>query len=84
VDGRERRRALAVAAAVVVGVALPGIRMIASSDAPDGLPLSTYPMFTRDPGRVVEQPTVIAVSPGGQIERLPPETIAGTDQVMQA
>jgi hypothetical protein len=84
VDGRERRRALAVAAAVVVGVALPGIRMIASSDAPDGLPLSTYPMFTRDPGRVVEQPTVIAVSPGGQIERLSPETIAGTDQVMQA
>jgi hypothetical protein len=84
VDGRERRRALAVAVAVVVGVALPGIRMIASSDAPDGLPLSTYPMFTRDPGRVVEQPTVIAVLPGGQIERLSPETIAGTDQVMQA
>jgi hypothetical protein len=84
VDGRERRRALAVAAAVVVGVALPGIRMMASTDAPDGLPLSTYPMFTRDAGRVVEQPTVVAVSPAGRIERLSPETIAGTDQVMQA
>jgi hypothetical protein len=84
VDRRERRRALAVAAAVVVGVALPGIRMMASSDAPDGLPLSTYPMFTRDAGRVVEQPTVVAMSPEGEVERLSPETIAGTDQVMQA
>jgi hypothetical protein len=84
VDRRERRRALAVAAVVVVGVALPGIRMLASGDAPDGLPLSTYPMFTRDPGRVVEQPTVVAVLPGGDVERSSPETIAGTDQVMQA
>jgi hypothetical protein len=58
--------------------------MLASSDAPDGLPLSTYPMFTRDPGRVLEEPTVVAVSPGGDVERLSPETIAGTDQVMQA
>jgi hypothetical protein len=84
VNGRGRRRALAVAAAVVVGVALPGLRMVASSDAPDGLPLSTYPMFTRDGGRVVDQPTVVAVSPGGRIDRLSPEVIAGTDQVMQA
>jgi hypothetical protein len=84
VDRRERRRGLAVAAAVVVGVAVPGLRMLGSSDAPDGLPLSTYPMFTRDPGGVVEQPTVVAVSPGGVVERLSPETIAGTDQVMQA
>jgi hypothetical protein len=84
VNRRERGRGLAVAAAVVVGVVVPGIRMLASSDAPDGIPLSTYPMFTRDPGRVVEQPTVVAVSPEGEIERLSPETIAGTDQVMQA
>jgi hypothetical protein len=84
VDRRERRRALVVAAAVVAGVAVPGVRMMASRDAPDGLPLSTYPMFTSDPGRVVEQPTVVAVSPGGDVERLSPETIAGTDQVMQA
>jgi hypothetical protein len=73
-----------VASTVVVGVALPGIRMVASADAPDGLPLSTYPMFTHDPGRVVEQPTVVAVSPGGDVERLSPETIAATDQVIQA
>jgi hypothetical protein len=84
VDRRERRLALGVAAAVVVGVALPGVRMMASGDAPDGLPLSTYPMFARDRGRVVEQPTVVAMSPGGEVARLSPETIAGTDQVMQA
>jgi hypothetical protein len=84
VDRRERRLALGVAAAVVVGVALPGVRMMASGDAPDGLPLSTYPMFARDRGRVVEQPTVVAVSPDGYVERLSPETIAATDQVMQA
>jgi len=84
VDRRERRRALAVAAAVMIGVALPGVRMTASRDASDGLPLSTYPMFAHDRGRVLEQPTVVAVAPNGDVERLSPETIAATDQVMQA
>jgi hypothetical protein len=84
VDRRERRLALGVTAAVVLGVALPGIRMTASGDAPESLPLSAYSMFARDRGRVVEQPTVVAVSPGGYVERLSPETIAATDQVMQA
>jgi hypothetical protein len=73
-----------VTVAVVLGVALPGIRMTASGDAPESLPLSAYSMFARDRGRVVEQPTVVAVSPGGYVERLSPETIAATDQVMQA
>jgi hypothetical protein len=81
----ERRRALVVSAVVVVAVAVPGVRLLAGGrDAPDGFPLSTYPMFTRDPGRVVELPTVVAVGPGGEVERLSPETIAGTDQVIQA
>ena len=73
-----------VSAAVVVAVAVPGIRTLASGDAPDGFPVSTYPMFTHDPGRVVEAPTVVAVSPGGEVDRLSPETVAGTDQVIQA
>jgi hypothetical protein len=73
-----------VTVAVVLGVALPGIRMTASGDAPESLPLSAYSMFARDRGRVVEQPTVVAVSPGGYVERLSPETIAATDQVIQA
>lgn len=83
-DGRERRRALLAAAVAVVAVALPGLRTLASPGAPDGFPLSTYPMFTRDPGRVVDLPTVVAVPPGGTAERLSPRTIAGTDQVIQA
>lgn len=73
-----------MSAAVVAAVAVPGMRTIVSGDTPDGFPLSTYPMFTRDPGRVVELPTVIAVSPTGAVARLSPETIAGTDQVIQA
>jgi hypothetical protein len=85
VTGAERRRALVVSAVVVVAVAVPGLRLLTGGrDAPDGFPLSTYPMFTRDPGRVVELPTVVAVWPGGEVERLSPETIAGTDQVIQA
>jgi hypothetical protein len=84
VERGERRRALVVAAAVLAAVALPGIRMIASADAPDGLPLSTYPMFASDRDRVVELPSVVTVGPGGGVERLSPKAIAGTDQVMQA
>lgn len=83
-DRRERRRALLVSTAAVVAVTVPGVRTLASPGSPDGFPLSTYPMFTRDPGREVEQPTVVAVSPGGDVERLSPGTIAGTDQVIQA
>jgi hypothetical protein len=81
----ERLRALATSAVVVAAVAVPGLRLLADGrDAPDGFPLSTYPMFTRDPGRVVELPTVVAVTSDGVVERLSPETIAGTDQVIQA
>jgi hypothetical protein len=81
---RERITALVVSGALVTAVALPGLRLLASSDAPDGFPLSTYPMFSRDPGRVVELPTVVTVTPAGEVERLSPQTIAGTDQVIQA
>ncbi|HEX6420734.1 MAG TPA: hypothetical protein VFZ77_19685 [Acidimicrobiales bacterium] len=81
---RERRWALLVSAVVVIATALPGLRLVASDAAPDGFPLSTYPMFTRDRGRVVELPTVLVESPGGDVERLSPTTIAGTDQVIQA
>jgi hypothetical protein len=81
----ERLRALATSAVVVAAVAVPGLRLLADGrDAPDGFPLSTYPMFTRDPGRVVELPSVVAVTSDGVVERLSPETIAGTDQVIQA
>lgn len=83
-DRRARWRALLVPAAVLAATVTPGVRLLASADAPDGFPLSTYPMFTRDRGRVVEVATAVAVSPAGEAERLSPRTIAGTDQVVQA
>jgi hypothetical protein len=83
--GGERRWALAVSAVLLAAVALPGLRLVAQGrDAPDGFPLSTYPMFTRDPGRVVDLPTVVGVSPDGDVHRLSPRVIADTDQVIQA
>ena len=83
-DRRARWRALLVSAAVVIAVVAPGVRLLVSPQAPDGFPLSTYPMFTRDRGRVVELATVVAESPEGEVERLSPRTIARTDQVVQA
>lgn len=83
-DRRARWRALLVSAAVVIAVAVPGVRMLISPEVPDGFPLSTYPMFTRDRGRVVEVATVVAETPQGEVGRLSPRTIAGTDQVVQA
>ena len=83
-DRRARWRALLVSAAVVIAVVAPGVRLLVSPQAPDGFPLSTYPMFTRDRGRVVELATVVAESPEGEVERLSPRTIARSDQVVQA
>lgn len=71
--------------AVATAVALPGMRWLIEAYEPsDGFPISTYPMFTGDPGRIVELPTVVAVASDGAVERLSPQTIAGTDQVIQA
>jgi hypothetical protein len=85
VSRAERRWALLVAVVLIGAVALPGLRLLAQGrDAPDGFPLSTYPMFTRDPGRVVDLPTVVGVTPDGEVTRLSPRVIADTDQVIQA
>lgn len=73
-----------IVAVTVAAVAVPGVRTIVEGgDAPDGFPLSTYPMFTRQRGRVVEVPSVV-VDDHGTIERLSPLVIAGTDQVIEA
>ena len=84
VNRRERATALCVSCAAVAAVAVPGVRLLASSNAPDGFPMSTYPMFAHDPGRVVELATVVVITPSGDVERLSPEKIAGSDQVIQA
>jgi hypothetical protein len=82
---RERRRAYAVTAVVLLAVAWPAVSLVRRGDrAADGFPISTYPMFTHDPGRVVDVPTVIGVRADGSITRLTPTQSAGTDQVIQA
>jgi hypothetical protein len=79
------RRAVLVSAAFLVAVALPGIRLVVEGDdTADGFPLSTYPMFSDDPGTLIELPTVVAYTDDGSVERLSPRQIAGTDQVVQA
>jgi hypothetical protein len=83
VDRRERRRAVLASAVLVAAVGWPAAASLVGHDG-DGFPLSTYPMFSRDPGRVVEVPTVVAVDAGGAVRRLSPEQIAHTDQVIQA
>jgi hypothetical protein len=50
----------------------------------DSLPLSTYPMFAGDRGRVVAVPTIVAVGRDGAIERLSSQLIGGTDEPMLA
>lgn len=83
VDRWERRRALLVSAVLVTAVAWPAAASVLGHDG-DGFPLSTYPMFSRDPGRVVEVPTVVAEDDDGSVRRLSPWQIARTDQVIQA
>lgn len=66
---------LVVGGAVLAPAVLP--------DARDGFPISTYPMFTADRGRVVELSTVVLVDGAGR-HRLSPEEIGGTDEVVLA
>jgi hypothetical protein len=81
---RQRVAARVVALAVVGAVAWPGIASVAGLDRSDGFPLSTYPMFSRDRGRVVEVSTAVALDADGDAVRLPPSVIATTDQVLVA
>lgn len=74
-----------MASVVLVGaVAWPGVRSVLGGGDGDGFPLSTYPMFSRDPGRTVEVPSVVVIDADGEVHRLSPAQIARTDQVIQA
>ncbi len=66
---------VAVALAVLAPAVLPG--------GADGFPISTYPMFTSDRGRVVALDTVVLVDGDGR-HRLSPEVIGGTDEIVLA
>jgi hypothetical protein len=68
-----------VTAVVALAVLAPAVWPHAS----DGFPISTYPMFTADRGRVIGLDTVV-LERGGRHERLSPALIGGTDEVVLA
>jgi hypothetical protein len=68
----------ALVAVAVVAVALPGV-----TDH-DSFPLSNYPMFSNDRGRVNAFDTAVGVTGDGEVRRLSPEEIAGGYEVIHA
>jgi hypothetical protein len=50
----------------------------------DGYPLSTYPMFSRDRGRLAVIDTAVGWTASGERERLNPAIIAGGIEVIRA
>lgn len=50
----------------------------------DGFPVSSYPMFAGDRGRIVEVATAVGVDEDGRRHRLDPHAIGGGDEVMLA
>ena len=72
-----RRLAPLLAAAVVL---IPLIR----SPESDSYPLSTYPMFATDRGRVAAIATAVAIDSDGVVSRLGSAAIGGTDEVILA
>ena len=49
----------------------------------DDFPVSTYPMFTAERGRVVDLDTAVLVDADGR-HRLSPEEVGGTDEIVAA
>lgn len=50
----------------------------------DGFPLSTYPMFAADRGREATIATAVGLTASGEVERLTPVLLAGTDEPILA
>lgn len=50
----------------------------------DSFPLSTYPMFSTKRSTAESVDTAVAIDAAGRIERLGPERIAGTDEIILA
>ena len=53
-------------------------------DPDDDFPISTYPMFTADRGRVVAIDTAVLVDADDERHRLSPEMVGGTDEIVTA
>jgi hypothetical protein len=52
-------------------------------DPGDDFPISTYPMFTAERGRVVDIDTAVLLD-GEERHRLSPEIVGGTDEIVSA
>lgn len=76
----QRRLAYVVLGLVVVAMLGPPLRR----PPRDSFPLSTYPMFAHHRGRISSVATVVGLTANGEVVRLSPELIAGTDEVMIA
>ena len=68
---------------VTAGVALAVLSPAVLPGGADGFPISTYPMFTADRGRVIDLDTVV-LAERGRRSRLSPEVIGGTDEIVLA
>lgn len=68
-----------VTVVAVAAVAAPAVL----PDPEDDFPLSTYPMFTTERGRVVDLDTAVLVDEDGR-HRLSPEDVGGTDEIVAA
>lgn len=80
-SGRVRRALTAgIAAGAVIAVLAPMFR----SPPADGFPLSTYPMFARDRGATAWVDTAVGITGDGEVVRLSPELISGSDEPVLA
>ena len=70
--------AYGISLVAVAAVALPGF-----TDR-DSFPLSNYPMFSNDRGRVTAFDTAVGVDTDGNVERLSPRRISGSYEVIHA
>lgn len=67
----------------LLALALTAVLLWPLVGAHDGFPLSNYPMFSVDHGRVVKLPHVVGRTADGEVRPLPPRLL-GTFEVMQA
>jgi hypothetical protein len=78
----ERLHAYGLSLAVLAAVLSP-LRLDPQDPRQDSFPLSTYPMFSYDRGRVAAVTVALAVGPGDYEAPIPPSFIA-TSETMQA
>lgn len=77
---RQRRAAYGLLGLLLVALLLPPLR----ASQRDSYPLSTYPMFSHERGRLSAVATVVGVDGDGEVRRLDPHLVGGTDEVMLA